>query len=119
MGSGFADLLAAGQPVLIDGGLATQCEAMGYSIDGHLWSATLLQTHPRAIVDATRAFLDAGARIVTTASYQASRAGLTATGITGTEADALILSSVGLARLACEDYRVDNGDAPVPLVAAT
>ncbi len=119
MGSGFADLLAAGKPVLIDGGLATQCEAMGYSIDGHLWSATLLQTQPRAIVDATRAFLDAGARIVTTASYQASRAGLTATGLTETEADALILSSVGLARRACEEYRVDSGDARVPLVAAS
>ncbi len=119
MNDSFAGLLAAGEPILIDGGLATQCEAMGHNIDGDLWSAMLLQTNPRAIVDATRAFLDAGARIVTTASYQASREGLTATGLSDAEADALILSSVRLARQACDEYLATNPDAPVPLVAAS
>jgi homocysteine S-methyltransferase len=92
---------------------------MGHNIDGNLWSAMLLRSNPRAIVDATRAFLDAGARIVTTASYQASREGLTATGLTDAEADALILSSVTLARRACDEVLVTHPDAPVPLVAAS
>lgn len=115
----FAALLAAGRPVLIDGGLATQCEAMGHNIDGELWSAKLLQSNPRAIVDATRAFLDAGARIVATASYQASRKGLMAAGLSGADADATILSSVALARQACDEFARDNPDAGPRLVAAS
>lgn len=115
----IAELLRDGRPVVIDGGLATQCEAMGHNIDGELWSARLLQSNPRAIVDATRAFLDAGARIVTTASYQASRRGLMATGLSADEADALILGSVDLSRQACDEYLADNPDAAPPLVAAS
>lgn len=115
----FAALIAAGKPVQIDGGLATQCEAMGHNIDGELWSAQLLQSNPRAIVDATRAYLDAGARIVATASYQASRQGLVATGLTEHESDALILSSVELARQACDEFIAANPEADRPLVAAS
>ncbi len=115
----FAALLAASKPVLIDGGLATQCEAMGHNIDGELWSAKLLQTNPRALVDATRAFLDAGAKIVATASYQASRRGLMATGLSAAESDDLIRSSVALARQACDEFVADNPEADRPLVAAS
>ncbi len=115
----FAALLAEGKPVLIDGGLATQCESMGHNIDGELWSAQLLQSNPRAIVDATRAFLDAGAGIVATASYQASRQGLMATGLSAEQADDLIRSSVTLARTACDEFVADNPGAMRPLVAAS
>jgi homocysteine S-methyltransferase len=115
----FAALLAAEKPIVIDGGLATQCEAMGYNIDGELWSAQLLQSNPRAIVDATRAYLDAGSRIVATASYQASRQGLEASGLSAAEANALILSSVNLARQACDEYLAANPGAEQPLVAAS
>lgn len=113
----FAALLAAGKPIQIDGGLATQCESMGHNIDGELWSAQLLQSNPRAIVDATRAYLDAGARIVATASYQASREGLVATGLSAGDANDLILSSVDLARQACDEFMADNPDADRPLIA--
>ncbi len=83
----FTARLESGRPILIDGGLATQCEAMGCNIDGELWSATLLQSDPRAIVDAHRAYLDVGAEIIATASYQASRYGFMATGSSADEAD--------------------------------
>jgi homocysteine S-methyltransferase len=119
MATEFAALLAAGEPVVIDGGLATQCEAMGHNIDGELWSAQLLRSNPRAIVDATRAYLDAGARIVATASYQASRRGLMGTGLSADEANALILSSVELACQARNEYLADNPGAARPLVAAS
>jgi homocysteine S-methyltransferase len=119
MTTAFAALLETGKPILIDGGLATQCEAMGHNIDGVLWSAKLLRTDPQAIVDATRAFLDAGARIVSSASYQASRQGLEATGLSATDADELIRSSVTLARQACVEFMIDNPDADEPLVAAS
>jgi homocysteine S-methyltransferase len=118
--AGFAPLLAAGLPILIDGGLATQCEAMGHNIDGDLWSAVLLQSNPRALVDAHRAYLDVGAEIIATASYQASRKGFMATGLTAADADALIVSSVALAVQACDKFLRHNPETErVPLVAAS
>ena len=117
---GFAALLENDRPLLIDGGLATQCEAMGHNIDGDLWSAALLQNNPRAIVDASRSYLDAGANIITTASYQASRQGLMATGLSAAGADELIVSSVTLAQQARDEFLRDNPDTGrTPLIAAS
>lgn len=116
----FANLLQRERPVLIDGGLATQCEAMGCDIDNALWSADLLQSNPRALVDAHRAFLDAGAEIIATASYQASRKGFMASGLSAHAADDLIVSSVKLAEQAREEYLRDNPDTDrEPLIAAS
>lgn len=116
----FAALLEAGRPVLIDGGLATQCEAEGCNIDGDLWSAVLLQSDPDAIVAAHRAYLDAGARIIITASYQASRGGLMRHGLSVQQADMLIVSSVALAEQARDDFLCDNpGTKQRPLIAAS
>ncbi len=107
-------------PIVIDGGLATQCESMGCDIAGDLWSAALLQSSPRAIIDAHRAFLDAGAEVIITASYQASRLGFTAHGLAGAEADALILSSVTLAMQARQAFLQDNPGTPRrPMIAAS
>ena len=56
---------------ILDGGLATTLQDAGYDVEGHpLWSAHLLKTEPQAIVDAHSKFIEAGAEIVTTASYQ-------------------------------------------------
>ena len=94
----------SGRPVLLDGGLATQLEAAGQVLDPLLWSAALLQTAPAAIVAAHRAYLDAGAEIVTSASYQASRAGFGQRGLSATESDRLITGSVTLAREARDAF---------------
>lgn len=116
----FAAMLERHEPILIDGGLATQCEAMGCNIDGELWSAVLLQSNPQALVDAHRAYLDAGAEIIATASYQASRYGLMPNGLSATEADELILSSVALAVQARDEFLSDDPDiVRTPLIAAS
>ena len=58
---------------ILDGGLATTLQAAGHDVEGHpLWSAHLLSVQPRAIVDAHAQFIEAGADVVTTASYQVS-----------------------------------------------
>ncbi len=95
-------------PVLLDGGLATELEAAGAVLDSALWSAALLQSNPDAILAAHRAYLDAGADIVTSASYQASRTGFCARGVAAGDADRLIVSSVALARAACERFAEDR-----------
>jgi homocysteine S-methyltransferase len=115
----FAALLADEHPIVIDGGLATQCEAMGCNIDGELWSGRLLRDEPEALVAAHRAYLDAGARIIATASYQASRQGFAAQGSTPDEADRLIRSSVTLAARARDEFMRDNPGAERPLVASS
>ena len=94
------ELIGAG-PVLLDGGLATELEAQGHDIDGVLWSAMLLRTDPQAIIDAHRAYLNAGAEIIISASYQASRAGFQQLGIAADDADTLIASSVSPAGRRC------------------
>jgi homocysteine S-methyltransferase len=93
----FAEALAAG-PVVLDGGLSTELECRGHDVTSALWSARLLRDDPQAIVDAHAAFAAAGARVATTASYQATLPGFAAAGIDATEAAALIARSVQLAR---------------------
>ncbi|MBT8081072.1 MAG: homocysteine S-methyltransferase [Gammaproteobacteria bacterium] len=116
----FLAALEREAPLVLDGGLATQAEAQGCDIGNPLWSASLLLDNPQAIVDANRAFLDAGAECIATASYQASREGLAQRGLSADEADELMRRSVELAIRARDEYLAANPDAPlVPLVAAS
>jgi len=116
----FAEALKRPEPILLDGGLATELEARGYDISTDLWSAGLLQSDPQAIIDVHRAFLDAGARCIISASYQASRQGFMSLGLSAKDADELIASSVSLARTARQQYLDDNSGAdPAPIVAAS
>ena len=78
--------------VVLDGGLATELERRGADLSSSLWSARLLRDDPGEIVDAHRAFVEAGAEVVTSASYQASFEGL------GDDAESLMRLSVRLAR---------------------
>ncbi|MCD5309772.1 homocysteine S-methyltransferase [Kineosporia babensis] len=91
------------RPLLLDGGLSTELEYRGYDISGQLWSAQLLLDAPSAVVAAHRAFLDAGADIITTASYQASLEGFARAGYSSATAQQLIRRSVELARQAIDE----------------
>ena len=86
--------------VILDGGLATELEARGHDLSDRLWSARLLVTDPDAIVDVHRAYFEAGARVATTASYQATIPGFAAAGLDRTAALDAIRRSVELARRA-------------------
>jgi homocysteine S-methyltransferase len=116
----FLKALDRSGPMLLDGGLATQLEAQGCDIGNLLWSASLLQTNPDAIVEATRAYLDAGAECVATASYQASREGFATLGLSADEADSLMRLSVELAARARDEFlAADSSIEYVPLIAAS
>jgi homocysteine S-methyltransferase len=60
---------------ILDGGLATELERRGVSLDGILWSARALRDAPEAILAVHRDYLAAGAECLITASYQASTLG--------------------------------------------
>jgi homocysteine S-methyltransferase len=116
----FIQALRRGVPMILDGGLATQLEAQGCDLGNALWSASLLQSNPEAIVTATRAYLDVGAECVATASYQASRDGFATQGLSAIEADEMMRLSVELAKRARDEYLQDNpGLGFVPLVAGS
>ena len=116
----FLAALEREAPLVLDGGLATQIEAQGFDIGNELWSASLLLDNPQAIVDGNRAFLEAGAECIATASYQASHEGLARCGLSVDEADELMMRSVELAIRARDGYLAAHPDAPfVPLVAAS
>ena len=116
----FEEALSHHRTLLLDGGLATELEAQGHDISSTLWSASLLRTNPQAIVAAHLAYLEAGAQCIISASYQASRHGLMSLGVSADEADSLIISSVHLAREACELFLQKHPDAGYrPIIAAS
>ncbi len=57
---------------ILDGAMATELERRGFNIDGPLWSAHVLESSPEAIAEVHRAYLEAGADCLLTASYQVS-----------------------------------------------
>jgi homocysteine S-methyltransferase len=90
--------LAANELLVLDGGFSTHCEALGADLSiGKLWSARLIDDDPDLICRVHRDFMDAGADIISTASYQASIRGLVRSGKSRAEARATLESSVALA----------------------
>lgn len=88
--------------VTLDGGLSNQLAAQGHDLTGDLWTARLLADAPDQITAAHLAYLRAGARVLTTASYQASLEGFARHGIGAGQAAELIGDSVRLARKAIQ-----------------
>lgn len=95
----FDDLVRSG-PQPIDGGLASELEARGHDLADALWSARILVDAPEEIVAVHRAYVEQGARVVVTASYQVSRDGFAASGREPATADAALARSVELGRRA-------------------
>ena len=89
---------------VLDGGMASELEYRGARIDGPLWSAHVLEDAPEKIVDVHRAYIEAGAQCIETASYQVSRMGYAEIGLSPARADAALLRSVALAREAASAF---------------
>jgi homocysteine S-methyltransferase len=102
--------------VVLDGGLSNALEQRGHDLSGDLWTARLLRDAPSEIAAVHRAYFAAGARVATTASYQASLEGFTRLGVSRANAEALIVRSVLLAREVRDQLA---GDGVERLVAAS
>ncbi|KAK7537281.1 homocysteine methyltransferase [Phyllosticta citribraziliensis] len=91
-------------PLILDGGLATTLEAPPFSLplQTRLWSAAALLTAPKTVRAAHAAFFQHGAQVGTTASYQASAAGLQQEGY-GCSLRDVVSASVGAVREALGD----------------
>lgn len=96
--------------------MSNALEDRGHDLSDALWTARLLRDDGDEIAAVHRAYFEAGARVATTASYQASVPGFGASGVERPEAEALIRRSVTIAR----DVRDDmSGDATTRWVAAS
>jgi homocysteine S-methyltransferase len=108
--------------MVLDGGFATELERGGAVLDSSLWSAKLILDDPGAIAEVHRAFLEAGADCIATATYQASIEGFQEMGVGREEAERLMIASVALAARAVDDFwAIDSSRVGRlrPLVAAS
>lgn len=108
--------------VVLDGGFSTQLSNyVGDIIDGDpLWSARFLATNPEAVQQAHFDFLNAGAEIIITNSYQASVSGfMKYLNLDKASAYSLIKESVRIAKRAVETYMKANPNAKKPLIAGS
>ncbi len=94
--------------VLLDGGLSNALEDRGHDVRGSLWTARLLRDAPDEIAAVHRTYFEAGADVVTAASYQASVPGFVAAGCSEAEAERLLARSVGVARGVRDELAVDG-----------
>jgi homocysteine S-methyltransferase len=112
-------LLESGEHLPADGALATELEARGCNLDDPLWSAKVLLEQPHLIKDVHRDYFAAGARIATTASYQATPQGFARRGMGEQEALELVALSVRLADEARREHLGANPDTGPLLVAGS
>jgi homocysteine S-methyltransferase len=107
-------------PLILDGGLGSELDERGYDVGGALWSAELISSHPAAIQQVHRDYLDAGARCIISASYQASIPGLEAAGYEVAAMHALFCETIAIAQRARDEYLSANPDCGYrPLIAAS
>ncbi|MCP3687992.1 MAG: homocysteine S-methyltransferase [Gammaproteobacteria bacterium] len=118
--SKFPNRLKQQKPILLDGGMGSELERRGFDVTSALWSAQLLVENPDAIKAVHLAYLHAGAECITTASYQASIPGFLSMGYSTEQAREFLLRSVDIARVACDEFILDNPHIDYrPMVAAS
>lgn len=106
-------------PMILDGGLSNVLEDFGCNLDHALWSANLIIQEPDMIVKAHLAYMRAGAKCITTSSYQATIEGFERIGLTKSESRAMMLRSVELAKEARSIFLQDRPhEEPIYLAAS-
>lgn len=105
------------KPLVLDGGLGTTLEnERGKDINSSLWSSVLLATDPASIEEVHLAFLEAGADVILTGTYQSWLEGFESLGYDPTKSKSLMLSSVDLANSARRTFSTLHPSASPRLV---
>ena len=119
--SAFGHIIKKQGFVILDGALATELEARGANLNHLLWSAKLLTEDPSMIRQVHLDYLNAGANVITTASYQASFIGFEKQGYSSEDAIELMKLSVNLAIEARDIFLFENRNknSQVPIIAAS
>ncbi|MDF1489101.1 homocysteine S-methyltransferase [Tessaracoccus caeni] len=92
----IAEHRSRGAVIVLDGGLGTELEQRGCDLNHPLWSARVLMESPDVVTGVHKDYFDAGASIVSSASYQATPLACRAQGMSDAEAIDLLEHSVRL-----------------------
>ncbi len=113
--------LRARSVLILDGALATELERRGADLSDPLWSAKCLLESPELIRQVHLDYFRAGARVATTATYQATFEGFARRGIAHDGAARLMLEAVSLACAARDEFcaELPAEPRPRPLIAAS
>ena len=84
--------------IKLDGGLSTALENNGNKLTTSLWTGELIRTNPTQITKAHLDFINAGAQIIITSSYQLSYTGCGARGWSGAETNQALIATTALAK---------------------
>ena len=106
-------LSGEGLPMLIDGGMGTELEKSGVPMDGKVWSARAMLSHPDKVRDVHERYIRAGAEAIITNTFSSARHMLEP-GDLGAEVRNVNLKAVELARQA----RDAAATSPVALVGS-
>jgi homocysteine S-methyltransferase len=91
----------------LDGGLSTALENNGNKLTTSLWTGELIRTNPAQIVKAHLDFINAGAQIIITSSYQLSYTGAGVRGWSEDETNQALIASTALAKKAVAESGKD------------
>ena len=93
--------------IKLDGGLSTALENNGNKLTTSLWTGELIRTDPAQITKAHLDFINAGAQIIITSSYQLSYTGCGGRGWSEAETDQALIASTQLAKSAVTQSGID------------
>ena len=102
-----------GLPIIIDGGMGTELEKSGVPMDGKVWSARAMLSHPEMVRGVHERYIQAGAEAIITNTFSSARHMLEPGGL-GREVRTINLKAV---ELACE-ARNTAAKSPVALVGS-
>ena len=102
-----------GLPIIIDGGMGTELEKSGVPMDGKVWSARAMLSHPEMVRGVHERYIQAGAEAIITNTFSCARHMLEPGGL-GREVRNINLKAV---ELACE-ARNTAAKSPVALVGS-
>ena len=93
--------------IKLDGGLSTALESNGNKLTTSLWTGELIRTDPAQITKAHLDFINAGAQIIITSSYQLSYSGCGARGWSEAETNQGLIAATALAKKAVTESSKD------------
>ena len=108
----LSDLLARG-PVVLDGAMGTELDACGVNTRNALWSALALTMAPDVVREVHSDYLDAGARVITTNTYQATLPARVRSGEDAAGARRVIAAGARLAKEAARQFGKEHPEEPV------
>lgn len=117
----FEEVLKKQKAIIIDGALGTQIQRNGHNVNDSLWSAKFLAENPQVIKDVHMQYLQAGADIIITSSYQASFEGFLQKGFSKEKAVELLKLSINIALETRDEFweNCKQENRIKPLVAAS